>query len=345
MKLSSIASTLVILIASVYILIAIEGYLIPLIVALIIWFIIDAIKDGLETIPFIRDKVPNWIKSIMPFLVLVFVLGMLVELLISNIQQLAQVIPLYQSNIRRLNEVFMATFEVDAIAWLENYGREYDFTNILQNSLNAISTILSDGFMITIYVIFIIGEEAMFTKKLRLLYKDEAQYQRMQKIIAKISKSFSSYITLKSLVSLVTGVLSYGILRFIGIDFALFWAFLIFVLNFIPNIGSLIATMFPVLAAVLQYGEWLPALWVFIGVGSIQIIVGNFVEPKLMGDSLNISSLVVIIALVTWGAIWGILGMILSVPITIMMIIIFSQFHSTKPIAIMLSQNGEIDAL
>ena len=141
----------------------------------------------------------------------------------------------------------------------------------------------------------------------------------------------------------MTGGLSYIALLIIGIDSPVFWAFLIFLLNFIPTIGSLIATMFPAVFCLLHYGEFGPGILVLIFVGAIQILVGNILEPKLMGSSMNISSLVTIIALSFWGAIWGVTGMILSVPITVIMIIIFSQFPSTRPIAVALSEKGEID--
>lgn len=145
------------------------------------------------------------------------------------------------------------------------------------------------------------------------------------------------------MVSLITGTLSFIALTILGIDFAFFWAFIIFLLNYIPTIGSLIATLFPAMAAILQMGELTPFLWVLLSVGSIQVIMGNVVEPKLMGSNLNISVLVVVLALIFWGSIWGIIGMILCIPITVIMIKVFSLFDKTRSIAILLSGNGEID--
>jgi AI-2 transport protein TqsA len=140
----------------------------------------------------------------------------------------------------------------------------------------------------------------------------------------------------------MTGVLSYIAMLFIGVDAALFWAFLIFLLNYIPTIGSLLGTLFPATFALMQYGELMPFVWVLIAVGVIQIIVGNIIEPKIMGDSLNISALVVILTLSFWGLVWGVIGMILSVPITVIIIIICAEFPKTRFIAIMLSDKGSI---
>ena len=132
------------------------------------------------------------------------------------------------------------------------------------------------------------------------------------------------------------------ILKIVGVHYAVFWAFLIFLLNFIPTIGSLLATIFPAVFCLLQFGEFTQCLMVFFIVGSIQVFIGNFLEPKWMGNSMNISPLIAIIALVFWGSIWGTTGMILSIPITVILIIVCSQFQSTKPIAMLLSEKGKI---
>jgi AI-2 transport protein TqsA len=146
---------------------------------------------------------------------------------------------------------------------------------------------------------------------------------------------------IKSLMSLLTGTLSYFVLLFIGIDAPFFWAFLIFLLNYIPAIGSLIATLFPTIFAMLQFGDITHPILVLTIVGSIQVVIGNLLEPRVMGNNLNISTLVVFITLTVWGAIWGVIGMLLSVPVTVIMILILSEIPSTRGIAILLSKRGE----
>ena len=124
---------------------------------------------------------------------------------------------------------------------------------------------------------------------------------------------------------------------------AIFWAFLIFLLNFIPTIGSLLATLFPVIFSLLQFGDFSIALIILFVVGSIQVIIGNFIEPKWMGNSMNISPLVSILSLMFWGLIWGTTGMIVSVPFTVVIIIILSEIEYTRPLAILLSEKGDIN--
>jgi len=120
---------------------------------------------------------------------------------------------------------------------------------------------------------------------------------------------------------------------------------LIFFLNFIPNIGAIVATVFPALLALIQFQTWGPFIIITTGLVSLQFIIGNIIEPRFMGKSLNLSTLVIMISLSVWGAIWGILGMFLSVPITVIMMIVFAHFEATKPVAILLSQDGRIKNL
>ena len=102
------------------------------------------------------------------------------------------------------------------------------------------------------------------------------------------------------------------------------------------------ATLFPAFFIMLQFGDIVPGIWVLAVVGAIQLIIGNYVDPKLTGDSLNVSPLVVIVGLSFWGAIWGIMGMILSVPIAVMIILIFANIPSLRPVAILLSKKGNV---
>ena len=196
--------------------------------------------------------------------------------------------------------------------------------------------------MIIFYVTFIFIEETLIEQKIKLMFTDQKQSENVLSILTKIDKSMSSYISLKSLISLLSTTFSYFILLAVGIESPLFWAFLIFMLNFIPSIGPIIGTLLPTLFSLIQFGEFIPFLIIFFGIGSVAMLIGNLVEPKIMSNTLNISALVAILSLAIWGSIWGIVGMFLSVPITVAMIIVFSQFPSTRSIAILLSEKGKV---
>ena len=117
---------------------------------------------------------------------------------------------------------------------------------------------------------------------------------------------------------------------------------MIFLLAYIPTIGSLLGVVFPALMALLQFGGGSEFLTIAVGLGAAQLVIGNVLEPRMMGKSLNLSSLVVIISLAVWGSIWGVTGMFLSVPITVLLMIVLAEFVN-RPIAILLSADGKSD--
>lgn len=340
MNLQKIAYLLISCIAVVIILIAGQSILIPFILGVLLWFVGRALIAFQNRIPFVKKYFPNWIKSILSFGIMIVTLVLIADILTTNINSLALSFEKYQPNVDILINQLSEYTHVDIRQKLEGYFGNLKVGALLQTLLASISNILSNTFMILLYAVFVLLEEANFKPKLQAIFV--GNNQKVDLLLEKIETSISSYFRLKTLISLITGVLSYIALRIIGVDAPEFWAFLIFILNFIPTIGSLIGTIFPAIFCLFQFGAFLPSILVLSIVGVIQLIVGNFLEPKLMGSSMNISPLVTIISLSIWGAIWGIIGMVLSVPITVVTIIIFSQFEKTKPIAILLSEKGNI---
>ena len=319
-----------------------QNLLQPFIFALLLWFIVRKIRHLLNKVKFIKKYFPSWVKSLIPSIILILIFAFISRLLMANINSLAKSYPVYEQNvaimIAQLNEVF----QMNLVDYFKSHAADFDFGTILKRIFQSLSDLLSNAFIILIYALFIFLEETHFPTKLRAMFSDKKQFNELNEVLDEIEKSITSYIGLKTLVSFITGFASYIVLIFIGIDAPLFWAFLIFLLNYIPTIGSLIGTLFPAIFCLLQFGDFNSCLLVLGIVGGIQVVVGNLLEPKLMGNSLNISSFVAIFALSFWGALWGITGMLLSVPITVIMVLIFSHFNSTKPIAIMLSEKGKI---
>jgi predicted PurR-regulated permease PerM len=264
-------------------------------------------------------------------------------MLFVNIAHLTDNLHVYEANLMLAMQELNQIAGVDLGSKVIDYFEHRDFSDIISASLDTASVLFGDAMLIPIYVLFLLLEENIFHYKLEALYPDKGKQAKTVKLFEKMDKNISRYMSLKTLVSFLTGLLSYFVLLAFGIDAPVFWAMLIFVLNYIPTIGSLIATVFPAMFAVLHFGELAPFVYILVSVGFIQVIVGNIIEPKVMGNSLNISSLVVLLSLTVWGGIWGIMGMILSVPITVMMIIVFEEIPSLRFIAILLSEKGKLN--
>ncbi|NOR73687.1 MAG: AI-2E family transporter [Draconibacterium sp.] len=331
-----------IIITVVVVLIYAQSIIIPFILAILFWFIIRVIKKLLLNVKFV-DRLPNWLITLFSSIVLLSILYFAIGVITVNIQDLSETMPVYEANVSKITNNINEKFNIDLFTIFSDYAKDFEFASILTSLFSSLTGIFGSAFTIILYLIFLLLEEPIFPKKLKAMYPDKNKYKHVNELINKIDISIGNYIALKTVVSLITGTLSYFALLFIGVNEPLFWAFLIFVLNFIPTIGSLIATIFPTFFAILQYGEFTQGFLVLAIVGSIQLVVGNFVEPKLMGNTLNISPLVVFLTLAIWGVMWGITGMLLSVPITVILIIIMSEFPETRPFAILLSQRGKLN--
>lgn len=329
-------------ISVVIILIYGKGLIMPFVLAMFLWFMTREIRCLMNKVPFLKN-IPFLIKNIISFLFISGIVAFFVQLISSSLNNLVKKYSVYQKNIDALINKANDIFQVNIIELIQDNFSEFNIGSLLSMMFNSITEIVSSGFMILLYALFLFLEETSFRRKMRNMFKNKESFDMVSMIIERIEISVAKYLGLKTLISLGTAILSYGILILIGIESPIFWASLVFILNFIPNVGSLLASIFPALFSLLQFGEFLPGLMVMGGVGLIQIVVGNIVEPKLMGNTMNISPLLTIFSLAFWGAIWGITGMILSVPIMVTVLIIFSQFEQTKSLAILFSEKGEIN--
>ncbi len=348
MNLARIAYGLVAVIGSVVVLRTAKDILIPFFLAIMLWFILKEVTNFVGRLRMKGRALPGWFNRLVSMLLIFAVLGFVVQLLSSNMQGMAANLPKYSKNVKsitaKITKDVQHRFPSFDLKMLKKKVSSFDFSSLVKSILNSISGLLSNGFLVILYVLFLILEEKFFSQKIVALYPKAEDHAKANQILNKINDSLGQYITLKTAVSLITGVLSYIALKMIGVDFPVFWAVLIFLLNYIPTIGSMIATLFPVVFALLQFGTYGPALTVLVFVGSIQVLVGNILEPKWMGNSLNVSSLVVLLALAFWGWLWGVTGMILCVPITVMAVIVCAQFPQSRSIAVLLSEQGNVDA-
>lgn len=211
-------------------------------------------------------------------------------------------------------------------------------TNVGMSAAGMVTTI---G-MIVIYMIFMFVEQSTFNRKFAAMFPTRRQSKKMRYIISSIDENMKKYLFMKTLISAITGVLSYVWLKSIGLEFAGVWAFIVFITSYIPTIGAIVACALPILYSLVVAPTMNQPILTAVGLITLQIVFGNIIEPKLTGRALNLSTLAILINLVFWGMIWGIAGMFFSVPLLVAIFIIMSQFDSTRPIAVLLSADGRI---
>jgi AI-2 transport protein TqsA len=310
---------------------AAETILVPLIVAVFLAIISTSAVFWLR-----QHKIPA------PLAVIFVVLGVLgvgfglILIIGTSLDDFSEAIPHYQS---RLTQEILPL-----IHWIQGLGFELDKEIILESidpgasmrlvakMLAGLGGILTNSLLILLTVIFILLEASSFQQKVGTVSGDPKGTLSQVK---KMTDAINNYLAIKTLVSLGTGIIVAVWVWVLGIDYPVIWGLLAFLLNFIPNLGSIIAAVPPVLLGYIQFGIG-RALLVAAGFAVVNLLFGNVVEPKLMGRKLGLSTLVVFLSLIFWGWVWGPVGMLLSVPMTMVVKIALESSPSTHWISVLL---------
>ena len=291
-----------------------------------------------------RKGVPN------PLAVLVVVLGMLGILVLigslvgTSIADFTSRVPYYQQRLDEQLIEFLDRHDVES-----RIGSVRDLVKLIDPSgamdlaarlLNGLGGVLNNALLITFTVIFVILEAWSFPRKLQAMVGAGASSATLHRF----SESLNRYIGLKTAISLVTGVTVWVWVALMGLDFAMLWGLLAFMLNYVPNIGSIIAALPAVLLAVVQLGGG-KAVLIAIGYMVVNVLMGNLLEPRIMGRSMGLSTLVVFLSLIFWGWVLGPVGMLLSVPLTMTLVIALESSPSTERFAILLCEAPPLESV
>lgn len=346
MKIDRTASWLIIITVVVLALIVGQSIFIPFIVSLLIWFVVKKTRNALDKIEFVHRYIPKWFKTFLATLVVFAILVIVGRMLTSNIEKLVLSSQEYLSNVevisKKISSMIKDLTGNDVSDQIGGFFKGVINKEYFTSLFSSISGILGNMMMIVFYTVFLFIEEGLFNNKIKLMFSDGDKSEQYLGIMTKIDKMLSRYIILKSMINLVTATIAYIVLLAVGIDSPFFWAALIFFFSFIPSIGPILGTTLPAIFSLIQFAEFVPFLIILFVIGAFQVAIGNYLEPRIMGNTLNISPLFGIFALAIWGSLWGITGMLLSVPITVAMIIVMAQFPSTRNVAILLSEKGKL---
>ena len=335
-----------------------RGVLIPFVVAVFLCFLIFTLKENVKRLPVVGDYMPDWVGYLFAFVLIGGGMVLFVEIIRSNVETLLEAWPSYEERLEGLAKDAIASFRSIDFLPPELLG---GVEQIQQSALDLIRPLLSQAagslraltsnfltfITVFLYLVFMLIERGRIFKKISLLGADDRQRRIINETISDIGVMVRQYITVKTLSNLFTATMSYVIMLIIGVQFAGFWALLIFVLNYIPIFGAASAITLPVLLCLVQPdgGGVRMALIAAVSLIGAEQVMSNGVEPRLVGRTLNLSPLIILFSLGVWGSLWGFAGLLLSVPITVTVMIVLSQFAPTRPIAILMSDNGEIAAL
>lgn len=277
-------------------------------------------------------------------LVAILLVGLLFgALIVPSLSDFLRSLPVYQER--------LSTHIAGLLSWLRERGvnispEEVGSTfhpgwimTLAGGIFSALSSVLANAFMILLTVLFILLEAADLPKKLRIALKIP---ERSLSTIEKFSRSAKRYLVIKTLISTAVGLVIWLWLLILGVDYPVLWGMLSFLLNYVPNIGAIIAALPVTLLALVQLGVG-SALLTVLGFVVVHIVLGSIIEPKLTGKGLSLSTLVVLLSMIFWGWVLGPIGMILSVPMTSLVTIALESYEETRGLAFMLGSDTEIE--
>ncbi|MDR1207662.1 MAG: AI-2E family transporter [Rickettsiales bacterium] len=338
---------IIIFLALLFILFIGRTIFIPIVVATFVWYLLNAIAAYYRKIlPFrkIEKYTPKFSRHIfdaLSFLLSFGTFGGLVYLFITQIRPafagLIARLPEIQAHLGMLSEFVSKQFGITINA---------DFlpdTSHILSSVGASATQFSAGLgLVLIYIFFMYIEQSTFSKKFAALFPKARESNKMRYILQSIDDNMKKYMFVKTATSALTAIISYFWMHYLGLEFAGVWAFIIFIMNYIPTFGTIIATALPILYSLITIGTANEIILIAAGLIALQILIGNILEPRLTGRTLNLSTLAILINLVFWGMLWGPVGMFFSVPFLVAIFVITAQFDRTRWIAILLSTDGAI---
>lgn len=286
-----------------------------------------------------RRGLPRWLALVLVLIVILGFGALLGVLIGTSVNDFTRALPTYQANFVKMitgliNWLNAKGIEVPRDAVLEIFNPNM-IMNLVGSILTTLTGMLSDSFLILLIVIFILMEASSVPLKVAAIWGDDSSTMAE---LNKFADSMQHYISLKTIISLATGFFIAIFLIIIGVDFPLLWGLLAFLLNYIPTIGSILASIPPILLALIQLGLW-PAVIVTIVYLAVNNVIGGFIEPRTMGKGLGISPLIVLLSVIFWGWVLGPIGMLLSVPLTMSIKIYLESRSRTRWIAVMLSQS------
>ena len=268
-----------------------------------------------------KHKLPPGIailSILIGFVAVCFPLGIFIS---ARLQGMMEILPEYYNRLIYIGQSILAKTSIP-----KDFLVTFNWHNTIGRYLSGMTGFFfnwfSDLLIVTVFLIFMLLEYPHVENRLNMAFKGENAH-KAKEIGDKIVYQISRYLRTLTVISFVTGVCVWLSLHLLGIDFALTWGVLAFFLNFIPTIGSILASIPPILIALVQfYPNWVPSVVILFSLLSIQFIIGNIITPKIMGEALDLNPIVILISLLFWGLLWGFSGALLAVPITVVIKII-----------------------
>jgi len=337
----NLAAALFLIGFSFFILKELQSIIIPFFIAILVAFVFFPFYDFMKS-----KKIPAGIAIVIVVITILILSNIISVLIVTSINSFTAEFPKYEAKVLKIFESITEQLNLSKEE-IERFNSSMDIKNLLMDGkltsaitgvFSGITGIMGNYILIIFYVIFILSEARSIQERITFAFSEEKQ-EKMSKTIVNIFEDVKGYLFGKTMLSLSQAIVIGIILWAFGVDFYFIWAFLFFITDFIPNVGSLLSSVLVTITMLLQFDNIVTPIIILVILILIQNIKGNIIEPKIFGARLNLSPLLLFLSLVFWGYIWGIVGMMLSVPIMSMIKIVLMNFPQTRPIGILMSYN------
>ena len=315
-----------------------SGILVPLVIAFVLVVLVDALTV------FITGqwpKAPGWVISAITGLVVILLAAGGMFVLAQGAAQMVQQGPALLERIDGLVQQFGQSFGLDRPLHLQSIVGSVSIPQIAGSILSAVQGIAGAILLIVIYFGFMLAGRRRMGEKVDVIAETSDRRTAIKDIIEHIAADIRTYLWVQAGTGVRRAAAAAAVMLIVGLDNVPFWTIIFFLLTFIPNIGVTIGSVAPALFALLQFTTVWPAVAIFIVIQVVAVVVGNFIYPKMQADTQNIDPVTTIVALSLWTFLWGIPGAFLAVPMTLMLMMAFAQFESTRWVAAALSNDGK----
>lgn len=337
----SYAAAAVLTALAVYLLIVGRSILLPFVIAVFIWHLVNALAEVSRRVRIGGVALPWGVRLAGAIVLLVLLVWMVARLVAGNIGHVLQAAPVYEQNLLRLVNRAAGILGYEELLHLHVLLQSLDVTGLLRNLAATATYLMGASGTVAIFVVFLLLEQQSFRGKIASLFPDAGRQAHAYRVLEQIGSEVQTYVWLKTVMSLLGAVGSYVVMKMVRLDLAEFWALLIFALNYIPYIGAWLGVIFPTLLAAAQFGAPGPVLGTAAALAIVQFTTGSILEPRVMGRGLNLSPVIMLLALAFWGTVWGVVGMLLAVPLMVVLMIACAHVDSLRPVAVLLSADGK----
>ena len=323
-----------------------SSILLPFVFAVYLTFLLNPIIDFFD-----KFNSPRILSIVITSIIVLLMIVLVGSLINDSIESFVVEFPKYEKRIDSLTSDVMGWLHIeqdktidDSMTALPSEIKaildNFSITNLLSTLVSSISNMLSNAVLVLIVLMFLLIGRHTLTKKIHAAFHSDTS-KKIISITTNINEQVQKYLVAKTVISLITAVLAMIVLILFDVEFVAIWVLLTFLLNFIPSFGSVIATILPLMMALVQFDSLATVAWIGLCLVAIQFIMGNVVEPKLMGQQINLSPVMILFALIFWGWQWGVIGMLTAVPITVLIKIILDNIPDLRFISVFMSATPE----